>query len=147
MRRSRWTLRVASITFDNAMTAITHVRNQHAALTPGSGDDLGVGSPIPPVENAQAQLRRHAEHVAQQVAGILCTQRDSRSGGAGVFAGKNRERKAVQRLEPCTWGLGGALVRTHGRLAVRRQGDDEHCGSFRVRTQRPHRGLRRLTDR
>jgi hypothetical protein len=23
------------------MSAITHVRNQHAALTPGSGDDLG----------------------------------------------------------------------------------------------------------
>jgi len=41
MRRSRWTLRDGSITFDNAMAAITHVRNQRAVLTPESGDDLG----------------------------------------------------------------------------------------------------------
>jgi hypothetical protein len=34
-------LRVASITFDNAMAVITHLRNQHAALTPMPGDDLG----------------------------------------------------------------------------------------------------------
>jgi hypothetical protein len=34
-------LRIASITFDNAMAAITHLRNQHALLTPASGDDLG----------------------------------------------------------------------------------------------------------
>jgi hypothetical protein len=38
MRHSRWTLRDGSITFDNAMAAITHVRNQHAVLTPESGD-------------------------------------------------------------------------------------------------------------
>lgn len=41
MRHSRWTLRAGSITFVNVMAAITHVRNQHAALTPESGDDLG----------------------------------------------------------------------------------------------------------
>src|SRR5512141_1648484 len=41
IRRSRWTLRAASITFDNAMAAITHLRNQHAALTPMPGDELG----------------------------------------------------------------------------------------------------------
>ena len=41
MRRSRWTLRDGSITFVDAMAAITHVRNQHAVLTPESGDDLG----------------------------------------------------------------------------------------------------------
>jgi hypothetical protein len=34
-------LRIASITFDNAMAAITHLRNQHAILTPVPGDDLG----------------------------------------------------------------------------------------------------------
>jgi hypothetical protein len=34
-------LRTTSITFDNAMAAITHLRNQHAALTPMPGDDLG----------------------------------------------------------------------------------------------------------
>jgi hypothetical protein len=34
-------LRAASITFDNAMAAITHLRNQHAALTPMPGDELG----------------------------------------------------------------------------------------------------------
>ena len=63
-----------------AADAVPGVRRSHAdhEITIG-GDvchtirgDLGMGSPIPPVENAQAQLRRHAQHVAQQVAGILC---------------------------------------------------------------------------